>query len=44
MSPEEPEPPQAFAAAQKVAGTGQCWLPKEKQGQVRTKGIMEAGH
>lgn len=37
MSLEEPKPPQALAAAQKVAGAhgaGECWLPAETQAQI----------
>lgn len=41
---EEPQPPQALAAAQKVAGAqgaGQRWLPEETQAHVRAEVTTE---
>lgn len=46
MSLEEPKPPQALAAAQKVAGAhgaGECWLPAETQAQIRAEVTTEQG-
>lgn len=40
MSLKEPEPPQALAAAQEVAGArsaGQCWLPEETEAHARLR-------